>query len=248
MDLTWSIIVQKYSEACLNAAQDESVFKKFRRDPVITQVMEFHYEQIGKEYLEAIKRDNPDLIKYLNRFNSSDRFGSPLVYKYEGVMISPSTLRYVKVMSDLIKYFGDINRFKIAEIGSGYGGQCKVIKDIFNVDYHCIDLSEVNLLAIQFLVKNNKGNIRFSSWDQLMKENYDLLISVGAFTEMNREIQDYYREMIINGSKRGYIIGNVVLNPNNCYQMDDYKQMKDAIFTSEEPNTHPDNFVMYWNE
>jgi hypothetical protein len=54
--------------------------------------------------------------------------------------------------------------------------------------------------------------------------------------------------MIISGSKRGYIIGNVVLNPNNCYQMDDYKQMKDAVLTNEEPNTHPDNFVMYWNE
>ena len=248
MNLTWSVIVDKYRNACLNAANNELVFTTFRQDPIITQVMEFHYQEIGQKYLDAIKRDNPELIKYLNRFNSSERFGSPLAYKYEGVMISPSTLRYVKVMSDLIKYFGDINRFKIAEIGSAYGGQCKIIKDIFNVEYHCIDLFEVNLLAQKFLDKTGKNNIRFSTWDQLVKENYDLVISVGAFTEMNREIQDYYNEMIIKGSKQGYIIGSVELNPNNCYQMDDLKNMKQAVFTAEEPNTHPTNFTMYWNE
>jgi hypothetical protein len=52
---------------------------------------------------------------------------------------------------------------------------------------------------------------------------------------------------VIQGSQRGYMIGSVVLNPNNCYQMDDFARMGKVTFTDEEPNTHPTNFMMYWN-
>jgi hypothetical protein len=187
------------------------------------------------------------LIEYFNIFKTSEKYGSPLVYEYEGVLISPSTLRYIKVLSDLIKYFGHLSGFKIAEIGGGYGGLYKVIKDVFDVDYHFIDLPEVNLLAEKFLERNEIFDVRFSSWNEIVKENYNLVISVGAFTEMNREIQDHYNEMIIKGSKNGYMIGSVALNPNNCYQIEDLKKFGNVIFMPEEPNTHPTNFIMYWN-
>jgi len=253
MDLTWSVIVDKYCEVCFKAWEDETAFSTFRRDPVFTQVMEFHYEEYGQKCFDIIKKDNIWLLDYYNKFKISDKFGSPLVYIYDGKLISPSTLRYVKILSDLIKYFGRVGyfngleRFKIAEIGGGYGGLCKVIKDVFNVEYHLIDLYEVNLLAQKFLEKTHKNNVRFSTWDKLVKEEYDLVISVGAFSEMNREIQDHYNEMIIKGSKRGYMIGSVALNPNNCYQIEDFKKMGNVVFVEEEPNTHPTNFMMYWN-
>jgi hypothetical protein len=247
MDLTWSVIVKEYSEVCLKAYMDETVFSTFRRDPVFTQVMEFHYQEYGQKCLDIIKRDNPGLIKYFNKFKLAEKYGSPLVYEYEGILISPSTLRYVKVLSDLMKYFHNLHGFKIAEIGGGYGGLCKVIKDVFDVDYHFIDLPEVNLLAKKFLKKSGIYDVRFSTWDKLVKEGYYLVISVGAFTEMNREIQDHYNEMIISVSNRGYMIGSVELNPNNCYQIEDLKKFGNVVFMPEEPNTHPTNFIMYWN-
>jgi len=243
MNLAWSVIVDEYREVCLKAATDNDAFSVFRRDPVFTKVMEFHYQEYGQRCLDIIKRDNPSLLRWMKVFKTGDKRGNPLVYDYDGVSISPSTLRYVKCLSDMIKYFGSLDGFKTAEIGSAYGGQCKVITDIYDVDYHCIDLEEVNMLAKRFI---GVSDVRYSTWDMLVKEDYDLIISVGAFTEMNRELQDHYNDMIIKGSKRGYMIGSVILNPNNCYQIADLNKMGDVVFTGEEPETHPTNFTMYW--
>uniref|UniRef100_A0A6M3XKK5 Uncharacterized protein n=1 Tax=viral metagenome TaxID=1070528 RepID=A0A6M3XKK5_9ZZZZ len=74
MDLTWSVIANGYSKVCLKVATGDSAFSIFRRDPVFTQVMEFHYQQDGERYLNVIKRDNPKLIKYFNRFKTSEDF------------------------------------------------------------------------------------------------------------------------------------------------------------------------------
>jgi hypothetical protein len=248
MNLTWTEAANRYHEFCLKAATDENVFSTFRGNPIFTQIMEHFNQEQGERYFNVIKRDNPWLIGYFDKFETSEKFGSPLVFEYEGLLLSPSTLRYVKILSDLVKYFGNLGRFKITEIGGGYGGQCKVIKDVYEVDYHMIDLPGVNLLSEKFLTKTGKDNIRFSTWDTLSKENYDLVISIGAFLELNREIQDHYNEMIISGSSRGYMIGSVILNPNNCYQIEDFKKMGNVVFADEEPNTHPTNFMMYWKE
>lgn len=247
MDLTWSYIADKYCEVCLRASRDDSAFSVFRIDPIYKQMVEHPTQEHGRKYLDKIKKDNPDLLNYFDKFKTSDKFGSPQIYDFEGLFIAPSTLRDIKVLSDLIKYFGNLNQFKIAEIGGGYGGLCKIIKDMFDVNYHMIDLLEVNLLAERFLMSTGKNNIRFSTWNMLQKEDYDLIIAVGSFTEMNREIQDYYNEMIIKNSQNGYMVGSITLNPNNCYQIADYKKMGEVVFTKEDPNTHPTNFIMYWN-
>lgn len=246
MNLNWTDIKDQYCDVCLQASKDESLFSIFRMDPTYKQVVEHSTFELGQGYLEAIKRDNPGLLMFQHRFKTSDDFGSPLICGYSGLLISPSTLRYIKILSDLIKYFGSLEGLKIAEIGGGYGGQCKIIRDIYDVDYHIIDLQESNLLAKRFLENTGNFNVRYSTWDMLIKEDYDLVISVGAFTELNHEIQDYYNEMIIKGSKHGYMIGSVILNPNDCYQIDDLKKMGNVVFVEEEPNTHWSNFIMKW--
>lgn len=244
MELNWINTVDPYIRICLEAARNDTIFDSFRRNPAYTQVLEHVSQEDGHKYFDIIKRTN--LVDYFDMFKTSECFGSPIVYEYEGNMFSPTTLRYIKVLYDLIKIFGDLSGFKIAEIGGGYGGQCKIIKDIFDVDYHMIDLPEVNLLARRFLGKTRNG-ARFSAWDQLVREDYDLVISNHAFSELNYEIQDHYYKMIIAGSSNGYMTCNIVLNANSCYQIEDYKKMGNVVFMVEEPNTHPDNFIIYWN-
>jgi len=246
IDLTWTDAAAKYREFCLQAVNDENVFSTFRRNPIFTQIMEhFTYDQ-GLKYLNAIKDNNPKLLEYFDDFKSSENNGSPIVFEYNNVFMSPSTLRYIKVLSDLFNCFGSLEGFKIAEIGSGYGGQCKIIKDIYNVDYYLIDLPEVNLLAKKYLEKTGIKDMRFYSYNNLVKEKYDLVISNHAFSELNRNIQDYYNEMIIQGSKNGYMTCNIMLNNNDCYQLPDYEKMGTLHYAKEEPNTHRYNFVMYW--
>lgn len=248
MNLIWTEAAERYREFCLQAATDEIIFSTFRRNPIFTQIMEHFNQDQGMKYFNIIKQNHPELLNYFNVFKSSETIGSPLTFEYNGVLLSPSTLRYIKVFSDLFNCFGSLEGFKIVEIGGGYGGQCKIIKDIYNVDYTFIDLPEVNKLACKYLEGTGIKDIRYYTYETLIKRKYDLVISNHAFSELNREIQDYYNKMVIRQSKRGFMTCNIILNGNNGYQISDYEKMGNVHFMSEEPYTHPENFIVYWNE
>lgn len=250
LDLKWVATGADYLKICDEASKDDAVFANFRRHQWYTNILEHCNYQNGLEYLEVIKRDHPFLLKYFDKFKASEQFGNPRTYIYNSVILSPTTLRYIKVLSDLIKYHGNLDGFRIAEIGGGYGGQAKIISDVFKFRYyHLIDLPQANLLSRKFLNKCGVENVRFSAPDQLVKEEYDLVISNYAFTELLRNIQNHYYDMIISGSKRGYMTCNTQLNHMNAYMPEDYIAISPTIvFMKEEPVTNPDNFIVYWNE
>lgn len=246
MNLTWTGVAKKYSEFCLLASKDEAIFSKFRRNPIFCQVMEHFTRDQGEKFYNTIKREHKELFKYFSHFRSSENYGGPIVYNYGGILLSPSTLRYIKVFSTIVDCIGELEGLKIIEIGGGYGGQCKIIKDIYNVDYYFVDLPEVNELAKKYLGKLGINDITFYDYKNIKKQEYDLVISNHAFSELNREIQDYYNNMIIKNSKRGFFTCNVVLNGNNGYNVSDYENMGNVNFIDEQPNTHPNNFIVYW--
>lgn len=246
LDLTWTEAADRYSKFCLLASKDETVFSTFRRNPIFCQIMEHFNQEQGDKYFNVIKRDHPEVLEYFKYFISSEEYGSPLVFDYGGTLLSPSTLRYIKVFTTIVDCMGSLNGLKIAEIGGGYGGQGKIIKDIYDVDYYFIDLPEVNELAKMYLGKLGITGITFYDYINIVKQDYDLVISNHAFSELNRDIQDYYNDMIIKRSKKGFFTCNVALNGNNGYGIADYEKMGDVKFIDEQPNTHPDNFVMYW--
>ena len=171
---------------------------------------------------------------------------------YSDIFISPSTLRYIKVLSDLIKIFGNLDGFKIAEIGGGYGGQCKIINDYFNIkNYHIIDLPEVNLLSKKYLQKLNINNVRFSTSKDLIPEDYDLVISNYAYTELDRELQDIYKLNIIDNSKNGYLtcnfISNLFIDNSDFYSREELVNLKEKVeIFKEEPLSHSNNFLLTW--
>ena len=78
----------------------------------------------------------------MDAFKSNDKYGSPFVFDYPGVEnISPTTLRYIKVLSDLKKHFGPLDGMNICEIGVGYGGQCRIINSMYRPStYTLVDI------------------------------------------------------------------------------------------------------------
>lgn len=244
-----------YPSVCLAASENEEVFNVFKTIPEYTQILEHTSIEFGYNYIDIIKRDNPQLLEkdFIDKFKTNDIYGSPSVHDFSDFSISPSTLRYIKVLSDLIKLFGDLNGKKIVEIGGGYGGQCKVIKDYFNIkDYHIVDLDEANKLSKKYLDKLNVNDVRFSSYDQLDVEEYDLIISNYAYTELDRNLQDIYKHKIIDGTKNGYITCNFIIDfavggQFSTYSMDELLQIKPVTETmNEEPLTSPTNFILFW--
>jgi len=243
-----------YPQICSAASEDDSIFNKFKTIPEYTEILEHTSVQIGSDYLNIIKRDNPQLLepKYLEKFKQNDIYGGSSKYYYTDILIAPSTLRYIKVLSDLIKIFGNLDGFKIAEVGGGYGGQCKIINDYFNIkSYHIVDLPEVNKLSKKYLEKLNVDNVRVSCVEDLSIDRYDLFISNYAYTELDRSLQNIYKANIIDTSKNGYMIcnfiSNIFINNSDFYSRDEILNLKEKVkIFKEEPLTHSSNFILTW--
>lgn len=242
-------IYLRYTAICQKALTNDNLFSTFRRNKYYTPVVEHCGDGLGKQYFEEIKKDNPELLKYFDKFITSEQIGNPIVYDYDGYMMSPTTLRYIKVLSDLIIIFGTLNNLDIVEIGSGYGGQCKIIYDIFKPkSYTIIDLLHPSLLAKKYLSHYGINPIVRKLDDESITK-YDLCISNYAFSEIDRCFQDFYVDKIIANSKNGYMICNFMDTAKAAgrYDFDGIKNLKvNGKMMDEVPASCTDNIIYVW--
>jgi putative sugar O-methyltransferase len=188
-----------------------------------------------------------------------DSLGSPKRYQYEDInSISPSSLRYIKVASDIKNIFKDkinFNNARIIEIGCGYGGQCFVLNQLFNIEhYYIVDIPEAQKLANKYLQKLNIKNYTIVPIENLsnITDEYDLVISNYAYSELDKNFQDYYYDHIIKKSKHGYLTFNFISSLFNIDSyskeeiIDKFNQYQPVSLLNEEPKTHKDNFIIYF--
>lgn len=231
----------EYPEFCLKATLESALFQDFRRNDIYNFALEHDSEKQGLEYLEAIKKSSSNVLTRIDEFRKNDNIGNPRVFDYEEVgIIAPTTLRYIKILSDLEEKFGSLDNWNICEIGVGYGGLCRIINSYFKVKNYClVDLKPVLMLTQKYLdhyVFNT--SIAYKTMHELGNESYDLIISNYAFTEMRKEIQDVYLQKVILPSKRGYITYNEV-NPKdfNSYKREELSKLLPNLQVFEEVGT-----------
>ncbi len=200
-----------YIDVCKLAYEDDKTFNKFKSIGEYRLVLEHSSKKIGLDHLNNIKKDNPYLLEHIDKFIKNDSIGEPVVYDYDELgKISPSTLYYVGVLSNLINIFSSLNNLNIVEIGGGYGGQCKIIYDYFTPkSYRIFDLKEVTLLQKKYLSHFGLNDILFSSNLDNDFYNIDLVISNYAISEMTNKYQHRYYNNVISNSTNGYITSNV---------------------------------------
>lgn len=205
-----------YLVACKRAATDENSFKVFKQDPQYRYVL----EHVGfEESLKYLNNVEIDYLDKLDKIKENDLLGTPDIFEYPVVgKISPTTLRYLKNTSDIIKKFG--TDFKsIVEIGGGYGGLCKTISNFIDFEnYLLIDIEEVNMLSRKYLSYFNIPSYSYRSEEITVDENFDLLISNYAFSECNRETQLEYIEKFIKRSNKFYMMYTDFVPENIHYQ------------------------------
>ena len=207
-------------------------------------------EEQGRDYLAIIERSG-DLVECLDTFRENDRFGGPRVYSYgHAGVLSPTTLRYIKVMYDLRVLFGDFAGFDVCEIGPGYGGQCRIIDSFAKPStYALVDIKPALALAQRFL-DHFVLNAVVSYWtmNELPLRDYDLVVSNYAFSELPRPFQDVYLEKVLLRSVRGYMTYNQGNPPEfRTYAAEEAAALiPGARVLDEEPPTHPDNRVIVW--
>jgi putative sugar O-methyltransferase len=240
-----------FTNFCKKAASNTETFKNFRSNEIFRTILEHTSPELGDEYLRVIL-DNSHDYKFISKFVVNDDVGMPEKYLYGKFgFISPSTLRYVKVLSDLKLKFGDLNGKKIVEIGGGYGGQARVLfLEFMNLDYTIIDLPEVLLLINKFTesANLNSGKLNLFSALDFPTIKSDLVISNYAFSELIREHQIEYLNKIINNSDRGYITYNNI-NPLEFQSLtiEEFSKFKsNCLIESEMPESWPGNKIVSW--
>jgi putative sugar O-methyltransferase len=248
------MIYARYTDLCRHAVDDEEVFKTFKNRSACTYMLEHVTYEQGLGYLAEIKRLQPKLLNHIECFATNDSLGTPQVFRYDelNLDISPTTLRYVKVLADLIYHFGSLSMLDIVEIGVGYGGQCKIINEYFvPKSYTLVDLPDVLTLAKKYLTCHGIENIALRSHLSGLQTPYNLCISNYAFTEISRQCQDFYAKNIISLSDKGYITCNFLNQRMKDHAMTDeeiYRMKQYGDFIDEVPLTAPHNAIYIWEK
>ena len=245
-----------YLQEVINSIKSQNNFNYFKRNNFIKSIVETVKEKKGAEYLKVLESRNDGILdKALNTVLIEDEVGSPLRYNYKGyeLPLSPTTLRYLKVTSDLKKLFGkDFKR--VAEIGCGYGGQALINDQLLNIEsVKLFDLPMVNKLIEKYLNSYClNGSYRTTILNQEMPQDYDLVISNYAFSEMPKILQIKYIEKVISRAKRGYLTMNTGGEKNydkSCNKLtinEIRKFIPEIKVLEEEPLTWEYNYIIVW--
>lgn len=239
---------QVYPNICIKASMDLTVFSNFRRNKIYQKTLEHVSFDLGKAYLQEIPKS---LFEKMDSFKKNDEWGNPELYEYPQIgKISPSTLRYIKVLGDLLNLFETLDNLNICEIGVGYGGQCRIINSVTSPNhYTLVDIQPALMLTQRYLDNYILNSVvSYKTMNELEIQKYDLVISNYAFSELPRNIQDVYLNKIILNSKKGYITFNeMVPEYFNSYKRDELIDIIPNSHINEEiPLTHPKNCIIVW--
>lgn len=248
-----------YPAVCLKAAREEKYFHKFRRNEIYNQILEHVSKEDGDKYLSIINKRGGFRTKEWDNFADNDLYGKPerSVFSINGKnrKLSPTTVRYAKVLQDIMQIFDGKAISSVAEIGVGYGGEGRILTSYLDIkQYFLFDLPEVLELAEKYLGKYEAIKDKFVFIDGTnIKENaqsYELVISNYAFSELTRAVQDVYLNQVIKKAKRGYITWNAMSYEKlDGYSVEELLEIIPGAHTiPEEPLTAPNNCIIIWGD
>jgi putative sugar O-methyltransferase len=236
---------ESYRTVCQKAAEDETYFAQFKSIQAYRQILEHLGREHGQLYLDTIRQQTPEFLTMIEKFKANDYYGNPKVDIFDKIgAISSTTLRYMKVASDLqLAYGSSLNQKSVVEIGGGYGGQCLILSFLYQFkDYTLVDLPEALALTKKYLEKHNIHNVIYKRFDETISGlDFDLVISNYAFCECSPEMRRKYVHEILSHSKRGYLTG---FKPTTVEYLDEYNIPYEIW--SENPCTGSTNVLVIW--
>ena len=139
----------------------------------------------------------------------NEEIGNPVIHNIQGVSVTRGALMHLRCLHNIINYLGLENVSSIVEIGSGYGGQCKIIKSWHDVPYTCIDLKETLNLCRAYTQACDVKDVEYFDTDETPKLSTNLVISNYCISELDEQGIDFYFDNIIDDSDMFYFeVGN----------------------------------------
>lgn len=244
-----------YLTAVKEFVEAPAKFESFKRDPRYNEILEHVSFHQGEAYLNILRARNDGVFQMVkaSKILERDNVGMPFKFKYPGEesLLSPTTLRYVKVASDLRKLFGSCSGTTI-EIGCGYGGQCVVSDHVLEYSHYLlVDLLPVcNLIELYLESQLLRNSYKTLSLNKVRHQNFDLVVSNYAFSEMPRVLQSAFIEKILLRSSRGYLTMNSGYGSGvraDRYQLEELKIILPGCEVFKElPQTNPNNYIIAW--
>jgi hypothetical protein len=243
-----------YPEYAQRISQDASKFANFKRNPVYRQVLEHVSGPQGAEYIRQIQAKWPELLSDIGRFKINDQVGRPILCSYDGLgLISPTTLRYLKVAADLRELFGDLTDFDVAEIGCGYGGQFFISDMLWRLhSWTLFDLEPVLQLISRYLechlINSSYRTTTLNRFDG-RSARFDLAISNYAFSELPKQLQLKYISKVLSKAQRGYMTMNSGKSGVSEFRLSivDFREhFPNLEILDEIPLTGASNYILVW--
>lgn len=196
--------------ACYNIVNDPAEFKSFKQNAAFRSIIgnDVYGRNVSDAIYDNIVND-VDIMNNIEQFKTNDLYGNPNLYDYPGLgMISPGTMYFINILKDLQANFGDLTNFNIVEIGSGYGGQGKIILDSGIESYSMIDLEPTLNLCKHYLNLFDYDNVNYQTSDNIKQQSYDLVISNWCLSEFDEAGMEFYIETVIKHCNNGYFLMN----------------------------------------
>jgi len=231
---------------CLRIVENAQAFETFKTNETFCKV-------IGNDVLPRTTTDilyanienDPFVLNKLSIFQTNDIFGGAPLHNYQLGEISSGTLYFLNILKSLRGVFGDLTDFDIVEIGSGYGGQAKILIDSDVKSYSCVDLPETLQLCNKYLNLFNH-DVNYYVFPDVPERKYDLVISNWCFSEFSEKLMEFYFERLIKNCARGYFLMNEWQEEKKQFILSLCRKFFDTVEVYPEyPKTHPnDNWLL----
>ncbi len=260
--LQW--LMGKYLSVCETAVNAQWPFP-FKRHPDYQEILEHVSASQGEIYWQQIANTCPEMLRphVMKRFLENEKWGNPVTHNFQGYELSPTTLRYMKVVADLDKLVGRGRMMgaNIVEIGVGYGGMAYMM-NAWNPELnntYLVDLPPVAQLAKKYLtLMPNTQKIQVLTTEQIDVLSKQLLhgkankqttigISNYALTECDAAVRRNYIDKILTHCDYGYITVNM-LNAAEAAELQRLVTTSDRMVVrlEEVPMSSPENHILFW--
>ena len=222
-----------YVELCRKAATDDSTFATFKSKREYQYVLEHTDRNVAARWIEFLAHAHPYLLHapYLKRFQQNDLHGGSTLYDFGAVethggrmvtigSMSPSTVKYMGNLAQLIDYFGraKMERAQFCEIGGGYGGMAHIVLSFArHARYQIFDLKEPTMLQSRYLRQLGWSSEQAVAGVLNGPAACDIVLSNVALTELEGKAQMEYARSLMETAKVGVHVSVNIIASSYMY-------------------------------